>query len=116
MLHISISLFKLQEGHKKFTIGEYRAQNRRDFLRSVKDHGLVISALCGDLGKGFGDPAWNPQLIEQSKRILDLAMDLETNVVTTHIGVVPTAKENPRYAIMQDACGKLAEYADERSV
>ena len=88
------------------------AQNRRDFLRSVKDHGLVISALCGDLGKGFGDPAWNPQLIEQSKRILDLAMDLETNVVTTHIGVVPTAKENPRYAIMQDACGKLAEYAD----
>lgn len=88
------------------------AQKRREFLKSVKDHGLVISALCGDLGKGFGDPALNPRLIEQSKRILDLAMDLETNVVTTHIGVVPTEKTNPRYAIMQDACGKLAEYAD----
>ena len=27
---------------------------RREFLQMVKDHGLVISALCGDLGHGFG--------------------------------------------------------------
>ena len=31
------------------------AQARRDLLREVKDHGLVFSALCGDLGHGFGD-------------------------------------------------------------
>lgn len=88
------------------------AQNRRDLLREVKDAGLVFSALCGDLGKGFGNPELNPQLIEKSKRIIDLAKDLETNVVTTHIGVVPTDPNHDRYKIMQDACYALASYAD----
>ncbi len=88
------------------------AEKRREFLKAVKDHGLTISALCGDLGRGFVDPELNPDLIEQSKRILDLAKDLETNVVTTHIGVVPEEKSHPRYAVMQEACGELAEYAD----
>ncbi len=88
------------------------AERRREFLKAVKDHGLVISALCGDLGQGFGNAEKNPELIEESKRILDLAKDLETDVVTTHIGVVPSDKNHPRYAIMQDACGQLAAYAD----
>ena len=85
---------------------------RKEFLKMVKDHGLVISALCGDLGHGFGDAQKNPELVEKSKRILDLAKELETDVVTTHIGVVPADPAHPRYAIMQDACGQLAEYAD----
>lgn len=85
---------------------------RGEFLRMVKDHGLVISALCGDLGHGFGRPEKNPQLIDDSKRILDLAKELETDIVTTHIGVVPGDPEHPRYKIMQDACGELAAYAD----
>lgn len=91
---------------------EMTPQRRREFLKAVKDHGLVISALCGDLGQGFGDPEKNPGLIEESKRILDLAKDLETDVVTTHIGVVPGEKTHPRYGIMEEACGKLAAYAD----
>ena len=78
----------------------------------MKDHGLTISALCGDLGHGFTDPKLNPELIEKSKRIVDLAKDLETDVITTHIGVVPNDPSHPRYAIMQDACGQLAAYAD----
>ncbi|MBQ1368097.1 MAG: TIM barrel protein, partial [Firmicutes bacterium] len=89
-------------------VGEKRAA----FKQSVADHGLAISALCGDLGEGFVNPKRNPELIERSKRILDMAVELGTNVVTTHIGVVPTDPRHPRYAIMQDACGQLAEYAD----
>ena len=85
---------------------------RKEFLKAVKDHGLTVSALCGDLGQGFVDPEKNPALIEESKRILDLAKDLETDVVTTHIGVVPEDKSHPRYAVMQEACGQLAAYAD----
>ncbi len=88
------------------------AQMRRDLLNQLKDNSLVFSALCGDLGKGFGKAELNPQLIEKSKRILDLAKDLECDIVTTHVGVVPGDPTHPRYAIMQDACGALAEYAD----
>ena len=85
---------------------------RRELLDMVKSEGLVISALCGDLGKGFHNPELNPELIEKSMRILDLAKDLETNIVTTHIGVVPADSNHDRYKVMQEACFKLAEYAD----
>lgn len=91
---------------------ELTGQKRRDFLAQVKDRGLTISALCGDLGQGFGDAQKNPALIDASRRILDLAKELETNIVTTHIGVVPADADHPRYRIMQDACGTLAAYAD----
>lgn len=88
------------------------AAARRALLDEVKGEGLVFSALCGDLGHGFGDPELNPSLIEKSKRIIDMAKDLETDVVTTHIGVVPTDKNHDRYKIMQEACFQLASYAD----
>ena len=85
---------------------------RKAFFRMVKDNGLVISALCGDLGHGFGNAELNPDLIEKSKRIVDMALEFETNIVTTHIGVVPADPAHPRYKILQDACGELAGYAD----
>ena len=88
------------------------AEMRRELLDFVKSHGLKFSALCGDLGRGFHHKELNPELIERSKRILDLAKDLETDIVTTHIGVVPTDKSIERYSVMHDACYELASYAD----
>lgn len=88
------------------------AQDRRELLEYIKSYGLKFSALCGDLGMGFHNKELNPQLIERSKRILDLAKDLETDIVTTHIGVVPEDKSIERYAVMQEACYELAAYAD----
>lgn len=88
------------------------AAARRALLREVQDSGLVFSALCGDLGHGFGNAALNPSLIEKSKRIVDLAKDLGTDIVTTHIGVVPADPTHERYKVMQAACAELAEYAD----
>jgi len=85
---------------------------RKALLEEVKGEGLVFSALCGDLGKGFANKEQNPELIEKSKRIVDLALDLDTNIVTTHIGCVPADKTTDRYKIMQEACYELASYAD----
>ena len=99
------------------TKGENSPENltpakRRELLDIVKSHGLCFSALCGDLGEGFFRPERNPMLIEKSKRILDLAKELETDIVTTHIGVVPEDKAHERYKIMQEACFELSRYAD----
>ena len=86
---------------------------RKEFLDVVKSNGLVISALCGDLGGGgFSIPENNPWKIEKSKRIIEMAKELETDVVTTHIGVVPEDVNHDRYKIMQEACYQLAEFAD----
>lgn len=86
---------------------------RRELLNFAKDNGLKFSAICGDLGEGFWREERNPYLIERSKRILDLALDMETNVVTTHIGIVPEDKNCDRYKIMQEACFELSQYADK---
>ena len=99
------------------TKGENSPENlnsaaRRALLDEVKSNGLIFSALCGDLGMGFGNAELNPGLIEKSKRIVDLAKELETDIVTTHIGVVPADKNHDRYKIMQEACFELASYAD----
>ncbi len=100
------------------TRGEMSPENMNaakisEFKKLVADNGLVISALCGDLGGGgfcFADR--NPEKIEKSKRIIDLAKELDTNVVTTHIGVVPGDKSVDRYKVMQEACFELSRYAD----
>lgn len=86
--------------------------DRIDLRREVEANGLIFSALCGDLGRGFGNKELNPTLIEKSKRIVELAKDLGTNIVTTHIGVIPSDKKHERYKIMQEACFELSRFAD----
>lgn len=84
----------------------------KELLDIVKSNGMVVSAICGDFGHGFSDPELNKVNVERSKRVMDLSLLMETNIVTTHIGVVPADKKHPRYEIMQEACHTLAEYAD----
>lgn len=88
------------------------AKQRKEFLDMVTANGLVISALCGDLGSGFAHKDENPRKIEKSKRIMDLAKDLNVNIITTHIGVVPENHNHPRWSVLQEACEELAQYGD----
>lgn len=83
-----------------------------EVLDIVKSNGLVFSAICGDLGRGFTDKEKNAGNIEKSKKIMELAKRLECDIVTTHIGVVPADRSIERYKIMQEACFALAEFAD----
>ncbi len=98
------------------TTGEMAPENLteqkiKDVLDIVKSNGMVFSALCGDFG-GLSDSERNKERVERLKRVMELALKLETNIVTTHIGVVPVDKKHPRYGVMQDACYTLAEFAD----
>lgn len=85
---------------------------RKELLDYIKSNNLLVSALCGDFGgHGFAIEENNPQKIAASKKILDLALDLETKVVTTHIGVIPQDISHPRYGVMHKACLELGKYA-----
>jgi len=104
--------FQVYATHGELDYKTMTAEKRNHFLSIANDCNLQVAALCGDLGN-FCDPEINKTRVENSKRIMDMALEFGTKVVTTHIGVVPAAPNHPRYKIMQDACGTLAEYADK---
>jgi sugar phosphate isomerase/epimerase len=86
---------------------------RRELADFIHSEGLTVAAICGDLGgHGFLIAEDNPARIERSKRIMELAKDLGTSVVTTHIGVVPENEGDRQYGILHDACTRLGEFAD----
>lgn len=102
--------------------GDMRAENlsalqRRDFRSLVNDCGLEISALCGDLGgHGFQLPQENAVKIGRSKAIVDLAVDLGSSVITTHIGVVPANPADPVFRNQVYVCCQIGQYAFEHGV
>lgn len=87
---------------------------RKEILDMVHSNGLVVSALCGDLGgHGFALEQDNEWKIEKSKAIVDLALELGTQVITTHIGVIPSQESHPRWQVMRAACEALGAYSDK---
>ncbi|CAM2844139.1 sugar phosphate isomerase/epimerase family protein [Paenibacillus sediminis] len=97
--------------HGEMDPANLTSSKRKELKDYIESLGLEISALCGDLGgHGFQDKEQNPAKIEKSKRILDLALDLGTNIITTHIGIVPD-EHNEVYEEMHRACNELGEYA-----
>ena len=105
---VQISAVRGEMAPENLTAGQ-----RKAILDEIRANGLVVSAVMGDLGgHGFARQADNAWKIEKSKRIMDLALDLDTHVITTHIGVVPDQDSHPRWKVMQDACETLGEYGD----
>ena len=94
-----------------------KAAGRQQLRAKLAGLKLELAALCGDFGgHGFQVEAENGKRIADSKKVVDLAVDMGCRVVTTHIGVVPAQASHPRYAIMAKACAELGEYAAKRGV
>ena len=88
-----------------------------EYKELLKKHGLTVSALCGDLGgHGFERKAENPERIEKTKRIVDLAVAFDTRVVTTHIGVIPEDETSEKYQTMLAALKECGAYAASKGV
>lgn len=96
-------------GYSEEKLGEIRELCRKN--------NLEISALCGDLG---GDPFHvENECMERAEilcRIVDIACQLGTKVITTHIGVVPEDPADPVYPLMVKSIGHAAEYAASKGV
>ena len=76
----------------------------------LADNGIAVSALCGDFGCDMYYTR-DRKLIDVEKRLLEMALELGTNIVTTHIGVVPETEDCVQYESMHEVCFELAEYA-----
>ena len=98
------------------TRGELAPENltkddRKAILKYVRENGLVFSALCADFGLHFADPD-NEEGVQRTMRMMDLAVDLDTHVITTHIGKVPDDENCPAYLNMLRTIERLGKYGD----
>jgi len=90
---------------------------RQDLRTFVEGLGLRFSALVGDFGgHGFADPKSIEWRVERTKEVVDLAVELGTDVVTTHIGVVPADPNDAAWKTMVQALPEVGAYAHERGV
>ncbi len=92
------------------------ATGRKTFKRFVAGQGLEIAALCADFDwvKGFTDAEFNRINIPRIKKCIDLARDLETHIVTMHIGALPDDPTHPVYREVLRTATELAQYAEAR--
>ena len=104
------------------TTGEFSpeslsAEKKQEIKAQLAAQKLEISALCGDMGgHGYEIARDNPERIEKTKKIIDLAVEFGTSVITTHIGVIPDDRNHPRYQVMLDALNACGSYAKEKGV
>lgn len=104
------------------TSGEFSPETLTDekkafYKKLLKNNNLEVSALCGDMGGfGFERAEDNPLRIEKTKKIIDLAVEFGAKFVTTHIGVIPADKSQPRYNVMLSALTECGLYALSKGV
>ena len=92
-------------------------EDKAAYKKLLSEKGLVVSALCGDMGgHGFEKADGNIDRVAKTKKIVDLAVEFGAKVISTHIGVIPADKDHPRYKIMLDALTECGLYAKERGV
>jgi len=100
------------------TGGELAPENmgrsaRREFRKFVADRGLVVSALCVELG-GYADPATVDDKVERTMRMIDLGVDLGVAIHTAHIGRVSEDPNSRERQTIAEALSAIGNYAAER--
>lgn len=101
----------------EFSAESLTAERKAEIKQMLDQYGLEISALCGDMGgHGFQIEDDNADRVYKTKQIIDLAYEFGVSVITTHIGVIPSCKDDPCYQVMLDALTECGIYAKEKGV
>ncbi len=88
------------------------AAEKAALKKSCLDRGMVFSAVCADVGgHDFQVRGKNLERAELTCRVVDFAAELESRVITSHIGVIPADAADPGYQLMVDAVRRVADYA-----
>ena len=85
-----------------------------DLKNLVGSFGLVISAVCGDLGgHEFTDESDVESRIARTKKIMDVTRGLGCSIVQTHIGKIAEDKNAEERKVMKYALETLGQYGDK---
>jgi len=87
---------------------------RADLRRYYEGLGLSLSATCADFG-GFDDPVKNERLVPHMFEQIDLAVELGTNIITTHIGLIPD-EPDATWDTIRHALDHIGIYAEKQGL
>ncbi len=114
---LGLSGVQIYATNGEFSPETLTTEQKLAYKKLLSDNNLVVSALCADMGGfGFERAEDNPVRVAKTNRIVDLAVEFGASVITTHIGVIPEDKTDPRYSIMLEALTECGIYAKERGV
>jgi L-ribulose-5-phosphate 3-epimerase len=91
-------------------------EDKKKLKQTLKRLNLEISALCGDLGRGFVKPDHIAEDVAWTKRMMDLAKSLGVKVLTSHIGRIPDDRKDPGYRTAAEALEEIGAHGDRVGV
>ena len=98
-------------GEEGINLSDCTDEELAELDATVKKHGLVITAICGDLGGSFQLEHECEGRIQLMKKIIDSAAKLGVKVITTHIGHIPEWQGDAVYPTMVRSVRAVADYA-----
>ena len=88
----------------------------RESARAVRDAGIQVSSLCRGGMFPAATAAERRERIDDNRRAIDQAVELGTDVLVLVCGPAPDRDIDAARAMVADAIGELAPYAQERGV
>ena len=85
---------------------------RRELKRIIDLNKLRLCALGGEIGTGFINENEFDFLIKRTKEIINLALDLQTNIVTIQIGNIPTDTDSAHSHTVSAALNEIGMHAE----
>ncbi|WP_162532230.1 sugar phosphate isomerase/epimerase family protein [Candidatus Scalindua japonica] len=85
---------------------------RRELKRILDMNRLCICALRGELGAGFTNHNEFDYIIQRTKEIINLALDLQTAIITVQIGSIPTDQGTTHWHALNTALSEIGQHAE----
>ena len=85
---------------------------RRELKRIIDLSKLSLCALSGELGVGLINHNEFDLIIKRTKEIINLALDLQTNIVTVQTGSIPTDNDSAHWHAVNAALSEIGQHAE----
>lgn len=102
---------------KEIDVEKISAKRAAEICRMFKEHELVISSVCGDIG-GFAleDETEAKKRVGRTKRIMENTKLLAVSIVQTHIGFIPEDFNDRKVVIMRKCLEDIGRYGEKIKV
>lgn len=91
-------------------------EEREDAVRFLRDQQMELPAVCADFGSGFFAQDNNEAGVHRMISMIDMAVELGTNIVSTHIGHLSGDEKDSAYINICNTVRLVAKYAESRGV